>query len=269
MTYGLFRPVILLPEELMHLKEEKMEYILQHEYQHICRFDEIWKFLMVLAVCLHWFNPMVWIMYYILSRDIELACDESVLTYFGAAAKRPYAQILLEMSEEKPLFKPLFNAFGRNATEERIRAIMKYKKKTFVTIVISATLITMVACGFATSKQPNGEVPEVINSLENNEANDSSMADSSSEAGDKDRNMTDSAPKVGDREMGGADTAIESTEVQEWISLDIDGVQGWITSDMLSGTQQKITIYIPKEKADNIPDWIPEEQILEIRFPEE
>lgn len=127
----------------------------------------------------------------------------------------------------------------------------------------------MVACGFATSKQPNGEVPEVINSLENNEANDSSMADSSSEAGDKDRNMTDSAPKVGDREMGGADTAIESTEVQEWISLDIDGVQGWITSDMLSGTQQKITIYIPKEKADNIPDWIPEEQILEIRFPEE
>lgn len=156
LTYGILKPVILLPRELEQLEEEKMEYILQHEYRHICRFDGIWKFLMIPAVCLHWFNPMVWIMYFMLSRDIELACDESVLRHFGAAAKKPYARLLLEMSEEKQLYKPLYNAFGRDATEERIRAIMTYKKKTFVTILAAIMIVMMVACGFATSEQPDG-----------------------------------------------------------------------------------------------------------------
>ncbi|MDE6518039.1 MAG: M56 family metallopeptidase, partial [Acetatifactor sp.] len=147
LTYGILKPVILLPGELEQLEEEKMEYILQHEYRHICRFDGIWKFLMVPAACLHWFNPMVWIMYFVLSRDIEMACDESVLKHFGAAAKQTYARILLEMSEENRIFKPLYNAFGRNATEERIRAIMKYKKKTFAAVITAIVLVTMVACG--------------------------------------------------------------------------------------------------------------------------
>ncbi len=156
LTYGILKPVILLPRELEQLEEEKMEYILQHEYRHICRFDGIWKFLMIPAVCLHWFNPMVWIMYFMLSRDIELACDESVLRHFGVAAKKPYARLLLEMSEEKQLYKPLYNAFGRDATDERIRAIMTYKKKTFVTILAAIMMVMMVACGFATSEQPDG-----------------------------------------------------------------------------------------------------------------
>lgn len=155
LTYGILKPVILLPGELEQLEEEKMEYILQHEYRHICRFDGIWKFLMVPTACLHWFNPMVWIMYFILSRDIEMACDESVLKHFGAAAKKTYARILLEMSEENRIFKTLYNAFGGNATEERIRAIMKYKKKTFAAVITAIVLVTMVACGFATSEQPN------------------------------------------------------------------------------------------------------------------
>lgn len=158
LTYGILKPVILLPRELEQLEEEKMEYILQHEYRHICRFDGIWKFLMIPAVCLHWFNPMVWIMYLMLSRDIELACDESVLRHFGAAARKPYARILLEMSEEKQLYKPLYNAFGKDATEERIRAIMTYKKKTIITILAAIMMVMTVACGFATSEQPDGIV---------------------------------------------------------------------------------------------------------------
>ena len=231
LTYGILKPVILLPEELEQLEEEKMEYILQHEYRHICRFDGIWKFLMVPTVCLHWFNPMVWIMYFILSRDIELACDESVLRHFGATAKKGYARILLEMSEENRIFKPLYNAFGRSATEERIRAIMKYKKKTFATIATAIMLISMVACGFATSEQPDETDQETINVLKGNEAEQDRYNDNEANETEQDRYNDNEADA-------------ESNGNSEWISTNTDSPQEKLTSDVINPSQTiTITIY--------------------------
>ena len=79
LTYGLRKPVILLPKNLDLTEKATIEYVLEHEYTHIRRFDQLYKFIMVLAVCIHWWNPLVWLMLYFFNRDIELSCDERVI----------------------------------------------------------------------------------------------------------------------------------------------------------------------------------------------
>lgn len=151
LTYGILRPVILLPGRLSWENRPELEYILQHEYVHICRYDAAVKLAMVATLCLHWFNPLVWIMSGLLNRDIELACDEEVLRRFGEQSRAGYAMALIGMEEKKRSLMPLYNGFSKNAIEERIRLIMKYKKMTYITIVSALLLVLTVALVFATS----------------------------------------------------------------------------------------------------------------------
>ena len=78
LTYGILRPVILLPKD-MDLRGEGAAYALEHEYVHTRRLDALWKLLLALTVCVHWFNPFVWLMWFLANRDLELSCDEEVL----------------------------------------------------------------------------------------------------------------------------------------------------------------------------------------------
>lgn len=151
LTYGIFRPVILLPKQMEREGGQKLEYILQHEMVHIRRFDGAWKFILAAALCLHWFNPLVWVMYVFMNRDLELACDEEVLRTFGAEARKDYALTLLGMEERRYSPVSLYSGFGKNAVEERVGEIMKYKKKTKAAIGMGAALILAVTCMFATS----------------------------------------------------------------------------------------------------------------------
>jgi len=157
LTYGLVRPVILLPKHLERENGRKLEYILQHEMVHIRRFDGVWKLAMAAALCLHWFNPMVWVMYVFMNRDLELSCDEAVLRIFGVEARKGYALTLIGMEEHRHLSAPLYSGFGKNAVEERIGEIMKYKKKTKLAMCAGAALILTVACMFATIVKAEGE----------------------------------------------------------------------------------------------------------------
>ena len=151
LTYGAFRPVILLPKELEDEEERKLEYILQHEMIHIRRFDGLLKLVVTAAVCLHWFNPLVWVMYILLNRDIELACDEEVLRTFGGQARKGYALTLIGMEERNFAPVSLYSGFGKNAVEERVGAIMKYRKKTKIAIGFASVMVLSVALLFATS----------------------------------------------------------------------------------------------------------------------
>ena len=78
LTYGVFRPVILLPKSINWTDEAGLKAILTHEFTHVRRFDSLAKLVLTAAVCVHWFNPLVWVMYALANRDIELACDEAV-----------------------------------------------------------------------------------------------------------------------------------------------------------------------------------------------
>ncbi len=151
LTYGIFRPVILMPKKMDWKNEKQLQYILSHEYVHIYRYDTVTKLVATLALCIHWFNPFVWVMYILLNRDIELACDESVIRQFGEKSKSAYSLMLINMEATKSGLLPFCNNFSKNAIEERITAVMKIRKTSLFAICIAAILIVGVTTIFATS----------------------------------------------------------------------------------------------------------------------
>lgn len=155
LAYGIFRPVILLPKGTDWTHEKHLEYILTHELVHIQRFDTLTKFLLVAAVCVHWFNPLVWVMYVLANRDIELSCDEAVVRTFGETMKSAYALTLIGLEEKRSSIIPLVNNFSKNAIEERIVSIMKMKKTSIITLVAAVLIVAGATIGFATGAKSN------------------------------------------------------------------------------------------------------------------
>ena len=97
LTFGVLRPVILVPKKTDWTDETALRYVLEHEFVHIQRFDVLSKLLLIAAVCVHWFNPLVWVMYVLANRDLELSCDETVLRRFGGDIRAAYARVLIRM----------------------------------------------------------------------------------------------------------------------------------------------------------------------------
>ena len=151
LTYGVFRPVILMPISTDWENTKALQYVLAHEYVHIRRFDSITKLVLIAALCVHWFNPLVWVMYVLANRDIELSCDEAVVRLFGETTKAAYARALISMEETRSGLTPLCNNFSKNAIEERITAIMKIKKASIFSLVVALALVVGVTTAFATS----------------------------------------------------------------------------------------------------------------------
>lgn len=175
LSYGVIRPVILMPKNTEWKNIYQLRYVLEHEYVHIRRLDMLTKLIMIAAVCIHWFNPLVWVMYILFNRDLELSCDETVVRRFGMDIKSVYATALISMEEKKSGLTPLCNSFSKNAIEERIIAIMKIKKTSKFAVIISAVLVICVTGGFATSAsslekktetaQENGETTVALNEV--------------------------------------------------------------------------------------------------------
>ncbi len=151
LTYGVLHPVILLPANTDWSDDVRMAWVLEHELVHIQRLDALSKLLLTVAVCVHWFNPLVWCMYALANRDIELSCDEAVVRRFGLERRSSYARALISMEEQKSGLGPFASAFSKNAIEERIIAIMKTKNRSLAAILTAAVLICCVSVAFATS----------------------------------------------------------------------------------------------------------------------
>ena len=151
LTYGIFSPIILLPKNTDFDNRQELNYILLHEYLHIRRFDCLIKIVAVVTVCIHWFNPLVWLMYFFLNRDMELSCDEFVVRKNGKTARASYARLLIAMEERRSVPLAMFSEFSINVSEERITAIMKTKPFTVVSVVTASILILTLCAGFMTS----------------------------------------------------------------------------------------------------------------------
>lgn len=151
LTYGVIHPVILLPKKTAWEQREQMNYILWHEYTHICHGDGVLKLFAAAALCMHWFNPVVWGMYFLLNRDIELSCDESVVHRCGVDDKSAYANMLIAMEAKRSGLVPLGNNFSQNAIEERVRAIMKMRKISIGAVIFAVGMVMGVTTAFATS----------------------------------------------------------------------------------------------------------------------
>lgn len=152
LTYGIFKPVILLPKTTDYKDESALRYILFHEYTHIWQFDTLSKLFLTAALCVHWFNPFVWLMYMLANHDIELSCDENVVrkTSINKSVnlKSDYALTLLALEEKKSLLALAVN-FSRNIMKERIKSIMKIKKKSKLRIIAAVILTFMIISLFA------------------------------------------------------------------------------------------------------------------------
>ncbi len=157
LTYGVLHPVILMPETTDWEDTKQLPYVLEHEFIHIQRWDAITKIVLIGVLCIHWFNPLVWLMFFLFNRDMELACDESVVRHFGEEMKSAYAHLLIRMEETKSGLTPLCNNFSKNAIEERITAIMKIKKASVFAWIPAVILIVGITVAFSTSNHTGGQ----------------------------------------------------------------------------------------------------------------
>lgn len=151
LTYGILRPVILLPEGFDCGDAAQLGYVLTHEWVHIRRFDGLAKLLIAAAACLHWWNPFVWVLSALFNRDLELACDEEVVRRHGVASRAAYARALITLEERKSGLAPFCSSFNHNAMEERIVAIMKIRNLSTRAAALSAATVFAVGALFATS----------------------------------------------------------------------------------------------------------------------
>lgn len=145
---GLLRPRIYLPHDL---SEADTQYVLQHEKAHLKRLDHIWKPLGFALLTVYWFNPLLWVAYILLCRDIEMACDEKVLRQLGAGSKKPYADALINCSIPRRSIAACPLAFGEGDVKKRIRSILHYKKPAFWVIVAALVVCICISVAFLTN----------------------------------------------------------------------------------------------------------------------
>ncbi len=142
---GVLNPRIYLPYSV---QEPQLSHVLIHENMHIKRKDHLLKLLFYIAVFIHWFNPMVWISYRLLERDMEMACDEAVLERLGAEEKKNYCESLLNLADSKNHFVGNPVAFGESDVKMRMKNVLDYKKPRFWLSVVAVVIlvITTVRC---------------------------------------------------------------------------------------------------------------------------
>lgn len=131
LTFGVRHPVILLPKKTDWRDEATLQYVLEHEFVHIRRFDAVTKLLLTAAVCVHWPNPFVWVLYALANRDIELACDEAVLHRFGRDARADYARALIRMEETRNGFAPPLQQLQQQCNGRKDRGYYENRKNDY------------------------------------------------------------------------------------------------------------------------------------------
>lgn len=145
---GVIRPRIYLPSNMSELDRE---YVIAHERAHLKRRDHWWKPLGFLLLTVYWFNPVLWVAYILLCRDIEHACDEKVIKAMGEDGKKSYSDALINCSAPRKMITACPVAFGETGVKGRIKSVLNYKKPAFWVIIISVVLSGAVAVFFMTN----------------------------------------------------------------------------------------------------------------------
>lgn len=139
---GLIRPKIYLPSSL---GEREQTYILMHEQHHIRRCDHIIKALAFAALCIHWFNPLVWAAFHLAGRDMEMSCDEAVVKKLGPGILADYAASLLSFATGRHMMAGMPLTFGEGDPKGRIRNLAGWKKPSFWVILAAIAAVVILA----------------------------------------------------------------------------------------------------------------------------
>ena len=154
---GLFRPRIYLPSAL---PEGERSYILLHERHHIRRLDHIVKLIAFSALCVHWFNPLVWLAFVLLGRDMEMSCDEAVLKKLGESVRADYSASLLSLATGRRIIAGTPLAFGEGDTGSRVKNVLRWRRpRTGLVLLAAAVCVAVIAACAANPREDGGEVP--------------------------------------------------------------------------------------------------------------
>lgn len=174
---GILAPKIYLP---LALRDEEKQYISLHEQIHIKCGDHILRSISFFALCLHWFNPLVWIAFFTSGKDMEMSCDEAVIRKVGSVVKKEYSASLLSLASGRKIVTGIPLAFGEGETGSRIKNILKYKKPAKIAAAAMAAVCILAVIALAANPGHTGvedneaslsgnEVSEVLYGVVSNE----------------------------------------------------------------------------------------------------
>lgn len=227
---GVLSPKIYLPWDT---PQEERRFIIAHERQHIHRGDPLWKLLGYLALCVHWFNPLVWLAFFLGGKDMEMSCDEAVLNRLGEDIRADYSQALLRLATHKRLIAGMPLAFGEGETKGRVRNMARWRRpKVWVSGICAVLCLAVLAvCALNPQKSDSTPMGAVVTAEER--LNIRAKASASSVV-------------VGSYEHGTAITILErkgswGRTDRGWIALDYvtlseDSISGTTGSASISGT---------------------------------
>lgn len=158
-VFGIIKPKIYLP---CNLSNEEKDYIIMHEQTHIKHFDHIVKIVAFAVASVYWFNPLVWIAFTLMSRDMEMSCDETVLSKLGTDVKKNYSQSLLKLATGKRALSPAPLAFSEENPKHRIKNVLSYKKPSFWVIIVCVLAIIGLCIGLL-SNPKDDKIENTIN----------------------------------------------------------------------------------------------------------
>ena len=158
-VFGIIKPRIYLP---FKMNGQDLEHVVAHEHAHIRRKDHWWKPFGFLLLTIHWFNPLMWMAYVLLCRDIELACDEKVIKELGNEQRGDYTQALVACSVNRRMIAACPLTFGEVGIKERVKSVMNYKKPAFWVIIISVIVCVGVAVCFLTNPKQDSYTLRIV-----------------------------------------------------------------------------------------------------------
>lgn len=153
---GVIVPKIYLPWDT---PQEERRFIIAHERHHLHRGDPLWKLLGYLALCVHWFNPLVWLAFFLGGKDMEMSCDEAVLNRLGEDIRADYSQALLRLATHKRLIAGMPLAFGEGETKGRVRNMARWRRPKIWVSGICAVLCLVVLAVCALNPQKSDSTP--------------------------------------------------------------------------------------------------------------
>lgn len=156
---GFFKPKIYVPSGIT---DEQISYIALHEKAHLKRKDHWWKPLGFILLSVYWFNPIMWVAYILLCRDIETACDEKVIKNMPNTEKKGYSETLVSCSVQRRMVMACPLAFGEVGVKQRIKSVLNYKKPAFWMIIFAVLLVAVVIACFLTNPDGNSSSIGII-----------------------------------------------------------------------------------------------------------
>lgn len=207
-VYGIFRPRIYLSQAF---SPEEERYMLLHEQIHIRRMDPLFRTLAYAALCIHWFNPFVWLAFSLSEKDMEMSCDEAVIRQIGSNVKKKYSASLLALASGNRIIKGIPLAFGEGDTKQRIENVLRYRKPARILII--AAVIASITLAIQFLAYPADEANSV------NEENAFYGVVTYADTEGENSPMVVRIPRFGDVDIPEADS------VEPYIEIDFNGLE--------------------------------------------